>query len=559
MGPLGGLNAFKRQNRDRSRGMITQSVADILGRHVKLAVEGIDRMYLNIYVPQLQSERGVVRFFREHRGQPLPSAALMSPISRTFVAKLESFVAQHEIPLVQFRKGQRKDTVMAEQLRKFHRPEGVVFIGKAQEKTPVFRTEKRRNPQTGSTYPWIVRSSAMVNHFYCYCKDREFGPFFLKFCSYFPYNAKLCLNGHEYAKCQLGKEGVGFKALDNGFVSCEDHERLQSICDQMGPEQIDALLRRWLAVLPHPFTPQDREAGYRYDVSILQAEFSLTQILDRPLSGRMLFEEIIRENLDLGRPDMVQLIFDRRVTRRTPGRFRTRVLTDGVIPSLHIDYKNTRIKQYFKQVPEVREVGARTETTINNTRDFSIGKRLCNLPALRQVGFQANRRVLEVERLSQDCAVGEEAMLKLNRPTEVKGQRAAALRITDLRVLALWHLLVWFRLLPCGFANRDLRAQLAVLTGQEPHHITQGKMTYDLRRLRLHGMIERIPKTHRYQVTDFGFRAALFFTRTHARLYRPGLAEVLPNAPPGDSQLQRHLAKIDAEIHRRVREVKLAA
>ena len=302
-----------------------------------------------------------------------------------------------------------------------------------------------------------------------------------------------------------------------------------------------------------------REAGYRYDVSILQAEFSLTQILDRPLSGRMLFEEIIRENLDLGRPDMVQLIFEPRVTRRTPGRFRTRVLTDGVIPSQHIDYKNTRIKQYFKQVPDVREVGARTETTINNTRDFSIGKRLCNLPALRQVGFQANRRVLEVERLSQDCAVGEEAMLKLNRPAEVNGQRAAALRITDLRVLALWHLLVWFRLLPCGFANRDLRAQIAVLTGQEPHHITQGKMTYDLRRLRLHGMIERIPKTHRYRVTDFGFRAALFFTRTHARLYRPGLAEVLPNAPPGDSQLQRHLAKIEAEIDRRIREAKLAA
>ena len=139
-------------------------------------------------------------------------------------------------------------------------------------------------------------------------------------------------------------------------------------------------------------------------------------------------------------------------------------------------------------------MGARTETTINNTRDFSIGKRLCDLPALRQVGFQANRRVLEVERLSQDCAAGEEAMLKLNRPVEVSGQRASALRITDLRVLALWRLLVWFRLLPCGFANRDLRAQLAVLTGQEPHHITQGRMTYDLRRLRLHGMIERIPR-----------------------------------------------------------------
>ena len=566
--PADAYGRRKRQSipKDRSRTgavmSIPHSVADILDHHVTFQLECIDRMYLNVYVPKLQCESGVANFFRIHRGHKFASSALMDPMTKAFVASIDQFCKQHEIPVVQFRKGQRKDDVMKEHLARFDKPEGVVFLGKAQEKTQVFRTEKRRNPETGQTYPWIVRSSAMVNHFYCYCVDREFGPFFLKFCSYFPYNAKLCLNGHEYAKCQLRKEGIGFKALDNGFVSCQEPERLQTICDQLGPEQIDALLRRWLARLPHPFTPQDREASYRYDLSILQAEFSLTEILDRPVSGRMLFEEIIRENLDVGRPDMVQLIFDRRVSKRTPGRFRTRVLTDGVIPSLHIDYKNSRIKQYFKQVPEVREVGARTETTINNTRDFFIGKRLCNLPALRQIGFSANRRVLEVERLSQDCAVGEEALLQLNRPVEVNGQRAAALRITDLRVLALWHLLVWFRLLPCGFANRDLREHLAVLTGQPPNHITQGKMTYDLRRLRLHGMIERIPKSHRYRVTDFGFRAALFFTRTHARLYRPGLAEVLPklpNAPPGHSSLQKQLAKLEAEIADRVREAKLVA
>jgi hypothetical protein len=538
---------------------VPQSVAEILNQHVTFELECIDRMYLNVYVPSLQCESGVVKFFRSHRGHPFASSALMDPMTRSFVAGMERFAKQEQIPVVQFRKGQRKDDVMAEHLARFDRPEGVVMLGKAQEKTPVFRTQKRRNPETGKTYPWIVRSTAMINQYYWYCLDRDFGPFFLKFASYFPYNAKLCLNGHEYAKCQLRREGIGFKALDNGFVSCENPERLQTICEEMGPQHIDALLRRWLSRLPHPFTAQDREAGYRYDISILQTEFSLTQVLDRPLHGRILFEEIIRENLDIGRPDMVQLIFNRRVTKRTPGRFRTRVLTDGVIPSLHVDYKNSRIKQYFKQVPDVREVGARTETTVNNTRDFSIGKRLCNLPALRQVGFQANRRLLEVQRLSHDCAMGEETLHRLNQPVEVNGQRTSALRTTDLRVLALWHLLVWFRLLPCGFANRDLREQLALLTGQSPHLITQGRMTYDLRRLRLHGMIERIPKTHRYRVTDFGLRAALYFTRVHARLYRPGVAQILPNAPPMTSALQRAFRTLESEIDHQIRHAKLAA
>jgi hypothetical protein len=215
--------------------------------------------------------------------------------------------------------------------------------------------------------------------------DAEFGPFFLKFSSYFPYNAKLCLNGLEYAKCQLRKEGITFQALDNGFVSCAHPERLRKICEENRASPNRRSDPQMAGARAASVYPADRQAGYRYDLSMLQVEFSFTQVLDRPLSGRIFFEEIIRENLDIGRPDKVPLIFDMRVTKKTRGTFRTRVLTAGVIPSQHVDYKDNRIKQYFKQVPEVREVAARTETTIDNTRDSHIGRRMCNLSALRQV------------------------------------------------------------------------------------------------------------------------------------------------------------------------------
>jgi hypothetical protein len=87
------------------------------------------------------------------------------------------------------------------------------------------------------------------------------------------------------------------------------------------------LLRKWPARLPHPFTPADRAAGCRYELSILQAEFSLTQVLDKAVSGRIFFEQTIRDNLDIGRPDQVSLIFGRQVRRNTPGLFRTWVIT----------------------------------------------------------------------------------------------------------------------------------------------------------------------------------------------------------------------------------------
>jgi hypothetical protein len=529
-------------------------VADVLRHHVVLETESIDRMYLNVIVGRLQILEGALHFIRQQRKAKVLSTNAVEPMTRTFVQAIEQFVKDHQIPLITFEKGQRKDEVAATLRAQFAQREGVVFVGKAQEKCTVYRTEKRHNPKKNTSYAWIVKSTALVNNYYFYCVDENFGPFFLKFCSYFPYNAKLCLNGHEYAKRQLERAGIQYQALDNGIQSCADPKRLQGICDSLSAEKIDALLRKWLRRLPHPFAARDRQAGYRYQISILQIELSLTQVLDRPVSGRIFFEDVIRENLDIGRPKQVQLIFDRGVTKTTPGSFRTRVITDGVIPSLHIDYKGTRIKQYHKEGQALR-----TETTINNTKDFYIGKSLRNLPALRQIGFAANRRLLEVQTITHDSILAEETFQQLNRPRRVDNQRVSALRFADPTVQAVWNALLLFDLLPAGFSNSDLRSNLAALLGQPLERLTPGRMTYQLRRLRLHGLIERVPKTHRYCLTSFGFRVAVFCTRTYARILRPGLGLALPPTSPYPRSLRRSFDKLEQDLASWVQQAKLAA
>ncbi|WP_030443784.1 hypothetical protein [Actinoplanes subtropicus] len=516
---------------------LPRSAGDVLNRHVSFEIESIDRMYCNVYQPRLQHPRAVAGFIRYHLGRPVISSTVLAPITEAFVTAIKTFACQGRIPIVDFVKGQRKDDVMHEHLAGFTAEEGVLFIGRAQEKTSVFRTEKRRNT-AGKTYPWIVRSTAMVNQWYFYCVDTDFGPFFLKFSSYFPYTAKLCLNGNEYAKRQAVKAGIGFTALDNGFATCQDPAAVQAICDGLSAEKIDALLRKWLRILPHPFTEADQDTGYRYDISILQAEFSLTQTLDRPVDGRIFFEQVIRDNLDIGRPDQVSLIFDRRIVgkgrHRTPGRFRTRIITDGVTPSLHIDYKTSRIKQYHKLGRALR-----TETTINDTRDFAIGKRLHNLPALRQIGFTANRRLLRVQTISHDPADGTTAITAICQPvTTSTGARVAGLRLTDPRAHALLATLCQFRQQPAGFTSHDLRQHTADLLGHTPDQITTSRTGYDLRRLRHHGLITRIPGSHRYQVTDTGLHHALFLTRLHDRYLRTGLAELADPDPPAPSPLR---------------------
>jgi hypothetical protein len=200
----------------------------------------------------------------------------------------------------------------------------IVFIGVAQEKAKAFSGTK-----VSGQFQFNRDKTVYVNHYYFYIDDEDFGPLFLKVCSYAPWGIKLCLNGHEWAKRQLEKRGIEYEALDNGFLSCAEPEKLQQICDSLGPEQIDRVFRKWLKRIPLPLRPEDRRAGYDWDLSVWQSEVSLTQIFDRPLRGREFFEEVIRDNLDLGRPDRVQLIFDRVVTKKTPGEFKTRVIQDG--------------------------------------------------------------------------------------------------------------------------------------------------------------------------------------------------------------------------------------
>ena len=295
---------------------VARSVADVLTEHVVFEVECIDRMYCNVYVPQLQYAVGLVGYVQRQLGLPIASTAPLAKITDAFGTAVHRFARDQRHAVGRLREGPTQGRRDARAPGRLHRHRGgAVHRPGAGEDASCFAP---RNAATPTAIPTrgSCKTTGLVNHFYFYCFDDDFGPFFLKFCSYFPYNAKLCINGNHWAQRQAAKAGIAFEPLDNGFAAVEDPAALQAICDRLGPEQIDALLRKWLAILPHPFTAADRAAGYRYDISILQAEFSLTQMLDKPVSGRMFFEQVIRDNLDIGRPDQVALIFDRRLMRR---------------------------------------------------------------------------------------------------------------------------------------------------------------------------------------------------------------------------------------------------
>src|ERR1700691_3110886 len=359
---------------------------------------------------------------------------------------------------------------------------------------------------------------------------RGFRPAFIKVCAYFPYPAKIWVNGHEWAKRQALKAGIGFTALSNGFASCDDPDGLQAICDRLQPGTIEVFAQRWLHRLPMPFGRKDRQAGYWWETSMRQVEVSRTIVLDAPRRARAFFEALIADNLDIGRPASVEIIFGRKIRRDTPGVFRTTIDRPVIGPDtgqvvVNIFYKHSRVKQYLKDGRAMR-----IETVINVPRDLGCNARLPNLAELQGKARAVNRRILDAERAGQGTVLASPAFERIAHPsTDADGRRTPALRFGDPRVTALAGALCTTLLAANGVTNKSLRA---LMTGLLHAPYSPGQMTYDLRRLRLAGLIRRLEHTNRYVLTPDGVKMAIFYTKLHNRLLRPLLAADQPQAPP---------------------------
>ena len=343
--------------------------------------------------------------------------------------------------------------------------------------------------------------------------------------TYAPFSVWVYLNGNEWAKRQAIQREIPFKALDNGFAGCEDAAALAEICASLSAAEVQAFFDRWQAALPSPLTAEDRARGYDYELAFRQAEISDTRMFDRPAAGRAWFERTLPDQLTLGRPDQVSIVFDRRVNSRTPGRFHTKIFHQGVEPAIQVHYRASKVKQYFKEGRALR-----TETTVNDTRDFGVGRRLTeeNWQALVQIGHQVNQRFLDHQLQACQCAPDATTLQRVVLPSTQDGLPAPGLRFGEPRTMALLACLCSYQHLFAGLTNRSLRELIAALI---PGYSAR-QMTYDLRRLRRKGFIQRIPRTQRYELTSEGRRLAVFLTKTYTRIVNPSLAELDPSLPP---------------------------
>src|SRR5664280_1100859 len=520
------------------------TVNELLDGHVALDVECLDRIYLNGYVPGLQVAGQVASFMTAHLGYPIPSPAIMEKIGPALRRPVRSCADTNDIPVVRFHKGDPKIEVMGRYLaaQAASGRLGVAAIGVAQEYQSVLAATRR---QRSGGFPWLsfTKADRRASCFCFYLWDVDFGPAFIKVCAYFPYPIKVWVNGHEWAKRQATAAGIEWTALSNGFATCQDPAGLQGICDRLGPGTIQGFFDRWMAVLPLPLTEHDRVGGYWWELSMRQVEVSRTMVFNAPRRARAFFEALVADNLDVGRPDSVELIFTGHRGRR--GRlpkveqvFKTKVVTRDTLVTVNAFYKHSRIKQYLKDGRALR-----IETVINSPTDVRCLRRLQNLNELQAKGRDVNARMLNTERVGQSCVLASPAFERVALPTfTADGRRAPALRFGDPRVMALLGALC-FALNAVGFTHRSLRAHVNQLLGAA---YNTNQMSYDLARLRINGLIERREHTNTYDLTPDGQRVAVFYTKVHDRLLRPLIAA---DRPPAPAELRHALSTIDRHVH----------
>ena len=530
------------------------TVGDVLDGHTLLEIDCVDRVYLTLSVPNLVVGGQVVSFLTAHEHNPIPSPALLERRGLAFRRAVASFAEANHIPVLSFagKRDKGRPGVLAESPwpeRKIDRVmplmrkaaatgrSQVVAIGVAQEYQRVFTGTKDQTP-TGAVWFSYNRTERRVTCYYFYVWDEGFGPAFIKICAYFPYPGKIWVNGHEWAKRQAARAGLSFKELSNGFASCEDPAALQEICDRLGPGQIRVFAERWWARLPLPFTRADRQAGYWWDISMRQVEVATTITFTAPRHSRAFFEALAADNLDIGRPDNMEIIFNRQVRCVTKGVFRTAVDRDNDGVVINAFYRHSRIKTYLKDGRALR-----VETVINDAYDIGVLHRIEHFGELTAKARDVNRRLLQTMRAGQDRVLASPAIERVAQPTLTEdGRRAPALRFGEPRVMALAGALSLTLAGACGITNKSLRALTARLLGAD---YSASQMTYDLRRLRLNGLIRRIEHTHTYVLTPDGQRIAVFYTKLYNRLLRPLAAADQPQAPP---ELRRALGVINHHV-----------
>jgi hypothetical protein len=500
-------------------------------------------MLLNAVIPVLQSPASIVWFLRERRGVRVLSPSYFRAVSVEYHEWVQELAARWSVPILTPPSGVRREEWVDSFYRKRRDKPGVAVILKSRENGRVAAARATRGQ------PHIEIANRFVWQYYFYLLDADWGRMFLRICPYFPFNARVCLNGHEWLACRMRREELPFRQCGNAFLACCDPPRLQALSDSLAPHHVWNSVHRWLAILVPFFSDRERRNGtWGHRLFASQVEYCTNLVFHRRASLDAVMERLLDLNRTIGRPHSLSVIFGKRITKRTVGGLKTQITDHGFAhPAIRSHYKRGSIKQYVRD-----HVLLRTEVTSYHTPDLGVNKSIEHLPRLRQVMQPINERYLDVQQDVLETYVDRGHLQQLRQPTvSENGRRIPGLKQDDPRLLALMQALVRFAPLASGglFRTADLHEAAATAQGKTTDSYTLSQLRYDLGKLRAKGLIEKVNGTQSYRLMPEGYRLCVLFLKLFHKVFAPLTSAILhPLASPKSLSTPNPLDRLYAAV-----------
>jgi len=533
----------------------------LFGPYLQWFYQCFDRIVINGHLLGLMRENQIVYFFRDVCGHAQITKELLRQRSQDYQRWLEHFARNHKVPLIWAPpKVRNEELVEFRQQRRLKSGQfGVYYIIKSKERGWTFRILKPKFTTADPNYQIVRKHRSLYTHYYFYIVDPVAGPMVLRVGSFLPFSLTAYLNGHNFIERALDRQGVHFVKDDNRFVSVADPIQFQAAADRLDGQTLQQRIDYWTYILAPKFSARERAAcgGLRRLYVIEQIEYCRNFIFKRSWPIRSIFERSCELGLYLLTADRIVALFGQRHRRRLRGKLQTVMerLDDGR-HVFHAWYRNSFLKQYHKALTFLR-----MELVSNSARDFGLKKSLAHWDAMRQRFQQITDRFAAVQAQNLNVHGQLDVLARLAQPVIQGKSKVSGIKLEQKRVLRLLEVLLQgagghLKRWTTALLHQTVLDQCA-LKPKGYTGYTLNQIRYDLRKLRLHRLIERIPHTHAYRFTQKGYKLALLLIQLRKRIYGPIAFGILRHRPDPqhmpNSPLERVYHKLDRDFDEAIR------
>ena len=512
---------------------------------IRFGYRCFDRILLNGLIQPFQQPERVVGFFNGYRQIYPVSRDVLRGAAEQFQGWVKEQADKWNAPIIEAPKGRRDEFV--EPYFKDAKPDQVIVILKAREPARIMTAigDKKANR-------WHLQiAERWVVQYNFYVSDHRWGRMFVRMCPYLPFSARVCLNQHHWLANRMGEEGIDFQQCSNAFLRCAAPERLQALADTLTAEDLASCGRKWLARFTPFFSEQERrQAGCQHRLFFSQVEFCDNLIFYRRAALDKLGERLLDANRTIGQPNKITVIFGRKITRQHRGKLQTEI-EDMHLPNpvIRSHYRNGFIKQYVRD-----HLILRTEAATNNVTDYGVNKAIEHLPVLREKLSAIDDNYLDIQQDILETFVDRGQLQRLAKPSiTASGKRIPGLKLDNPRQLALMHALVRFAQIAAAstFSTNEIYPHVVAALGDGVESYSLASLRYDLSKLRAKGLVEKLPRSRRYQLPPEGYSVCLIFLKLFDRLCAP-LAAGLLDPVPGDHTLPRQKRSLLDRLYQRL-------